>query len=97
MKTLKLKISNMLYFLLSVVFISSCTDAGTLESINKGNNDKIEILRYWYDDGSCVYIARFKDTSNLVTTNWDEQQGKTTVRRASVVLYENDSIQVLRK
>ncbi len=80
---------------LLVVVLSSCEKAGKLERIDKGNNEKIEVFKYWYDD-ACVYVARFKDTPNVVSTTWKEQ-GKCQVTKGNVVIFENDSIQVVRK
>lgn len=85
-----------LYTMLAVV-LSSCTDAGTLERVDKGNNEEIEVFKYFYDDGVYVYVARFKDTPNVVSTTWSEQQGKTTITKGNVVIFENDSIQVMLK
>ncbi|CAB4577946.1 MAG: hypothetical protein F2563_03575 [Actinobacteria bacterium] len=85
--------------LLSFLAISlfSCTDAGTLVKVDEGNNDEIEVLKYFYSDGAYVYVARFKDTPNVVSTTWNEVHGKTTVRIGNVVIFENDSVQVLLK
>jgi len=85
-----------LYAMLAVV-LSSCTDAGTLKRVDKGNNEQIEVFKYFYDDGEYVYVARFKDTPNVVSTTWSEQQGKTRVTKGNVVIFENDSIQVVLK
>lgn len=85
-----------LYAMLAVV-LSSCTDAGTLKRVDKGNNEQIEVFKYFYDDGECVYVARFKDTPNVVSTTWSEQQGKIRVTKGNVVIFENDSIQVVLK
>lgn len=85
-----------LYAMLAVVF-TSCEDAGTLKRIDKGNNQQIEVFKYYYDDGNYVYVARFKDTPNVVSTTWIEQQGKTRVTKGNVVIFENDSIQVVLK
>ena len=79
------------------VFLSSCTDAGTLERVDKGNNEQIEVYKYFYDNGEYVYVARFKDTPNVVSTTWSEQQGKTRITKGNVVIFENDSIQVVLK
>lgn len=78
-------------------FLTSCVDAGTLTNVNKGGNQNIEVFKYYYDDGEYVYIARFKDQPNVVSTTWGELHGKVVVKRSNVVLYENDSIQVVLK
>lgn len=85
------KKSIFLYAMLSV-FLSSCTDAGTLKRVDKGNNEQIEVFKYFYDDGEYVYVARFKDNSSVVSTTWSEKQGKTTVTKGNVVIFENDSL-----
>ena len=85
-----------LYAMLAVV-LSSCTEAGTLKRVDKGNNEQIEVFKYFYDDGSYVYVARFKDTPSVVSTTWSEQHGKTRVTKGNVVIFENDSIQVVFK
>jgi len=85
-----------LYTMLALV-LYSCTDSGTLERIDKGNNQQIEVFRYFYDDGRYVYVARFKDTPNVVSTTWSEQHGKQTITKGNVVIFENDSIEVILK
>jgi len=85
-----------LYAMLALV-LYSCTDSGTLERVDKGNNQQIEVFRYFYDDGKCVYVARFKDTPNVVSTTWSEQQGKNSITKGNIVIFENDSIQVVLK
>lgn len=79
------------------VVLSSCTDAGTLTRVDKGNNEQIEVFRYFYDDGAYVYVARFKDHPSVVSATWEEQLGKTRVTKGNVVIFENDSIQVVLK
>jgi len=93
------KFKNPLLFIstLLVVVLSSCEKAGTIERVDKGNNEKIEVFRYYYDDGACVYVARFKDTPNVVSTTWKEQKDDYEVTKGNVVIFENDSIQVVRK
>jgi len=85
-----------LYAILFIV-LSSCTEAGTLERIDKGNNEQIEVFRYYYTDGGYVYVARFKNTPNIVSTTWTEHQRKQRVTKGNVVIFENDSIQVISK
>lgn len=75
----------------------SCTDAGTIQKIDKGNNDQIEVYEYFYDDGFSVYVARFKDNPNVVSTTWTEHRGRYSVKKGSVTIFENDSIQVIFK
>ena len=85
-----------LYAMLAVV-LSSCEDAGTLKNVDKGHNDKIEVYKYYFDEGEYVYVARFKDQPNVVSATWQEQQGKVRVTKGNVVIYENDSVQVVLK
>lgn len=85
-----------LYAMLAVVLLS-CTDAGTLQRVDKGNNEQIELFKYFYDYDQYVYVARFKDTPNVVSTTWSELQGKARVTKGNVVIFENDSIQVVLK
>lgn len=85
------------YVLLVAVLFTGCSNAGTLERIDKGDNEQIEVFKYFYDDNQYVYVARFKDISNVVSTTWQERQAKTRVTRGNVVIFENDSIQVVLK
>lgn len=93
----KVKLNLLTVCVLLLVGLSSCTDAGTLENIDRGGNNQIEVFRYYYADNESVYIARFKDQPNIITTTWKEQQGKTTFKKGNVILFENDSIQVVLK
>jgi hypothetical protein len=74
----------------------SCVEKGTMQHLNT-SEDGLEVYKYYYDDGFFVYISRFKDQPNVQTSSWQEQQGKTTVTRGNVVIYENDSIVVMQK
>ena len=85
------------FYVMLAVVLSSCIDAGTLERVDKGHNEQIEVFKYFYDDGVYVYVARFKDTPNVVSTTWSEEPGKTRVTKGNVVIFENDSIQVVLK
>ncbi len=91
------KLNGFFAYVLLAVVLSSCTDAGTLKQVDKGNNEQIEVFKYFYDDGEYVYVARFKDTPNVVSTTWQEQKGKVRVTKGNVVIFENDSIQVVLK
>lgn len=79
-----------LIYILLLFVLFSCEDAGTLKQVDQGNNEQIEVYKYYYSDGNYVYVARFKDQSNIVSTTWKEQQG-------NVVIFENDSIQIILK
>jgi len=80
----------------AAIFLFSCTDAGTLEHVDKGGHDQIEVFKYYYADGAYVFVARFKDQPNVLSTIWRQQVGKVSHIRGTVV-YENDSIQVILK
>lgn len=88
----------MKYILLfvAILCLASCEKAGTLQKVDNGGHPKLEVYRYYYADGSFVYVSRFKDNTNVVTTTWDESDGDDTVKRANIVIYENDSIKVSR-
>lgn len=90
---------RLLILFMTFFFLVSCNEPqGTTEFVNKEDkNSKIEVYRYWYGHGSYVYVSRFKDEPNVQTTTWTERQGKTTVTKSNVVIYENDSIQIIRK
>jgi len=96
MKNLKRTLSYSLCTLLAICLLS-CTDAGTIEQVDKGNNYNIEVFKYYYEDGAYVYVSRFKNTPNVVTTTWRETQGKRTVTKGNVTVFENDSIKVILK
>lgn len=82
---------------ISFILILGCVPAGTVEHVNMGDDANIEVIRYYYTDGNYVYISRFKNEPNILTTTWNEPQGKYTIRRGNVVIFENDSIQVILK
>jgi uncharacterized lipoprotein NlpE involved in copper resistance len=94
-------IKNILGLLAITLLIASCNnkskEAGTLKNIDMGNNEQIEVYKYYYDDWRYVYVARFKDSPNVVSTTWQERHGKSTITQGNVVIYENDSIQVVLK
>ncbi|MDX9747427.1 MAG: hypothetical protein RBT57_02900 [Paludibacter sp.] len=73
--------------------LPSCTDAGTLIRVDNGNNGNIEVYRYFFDDGEYVYVARFKDSPNVVSTTWSEYNPalKMFITKGNVALFENDS------
>lgn len=78
---------NLLIFALSL-FIISCseTPAGTMQNVDSGENDSIEVFRYYFEDGNYVYISRFKSQSNVVTATWNEKQGKQTVVKSNTTI-----------
>lgn len=94
MKTIRLT----LFLLLSVMMISCETKpVGTLEDVDQAKNDSIEVYRYHFREGDWVYVSRFKNCPNIVTTTYKVKEGKTTVNRGNIIIYENDSIQIIRK
>ena len=80
-----------------VICLISCEKAGTIVQVDNGRNSNIEVFRYYYQDGSFVYVSRFKNSKNVQTTTWTESDGESTDTRANVVIYENDSIKVIKK
>jgi len=62
------------------VVLSSCTDAGTLKRVDKGNNEQIEVFEYYYDKGSYVYVARFKVPASV-------QEDKTTANITAIAFF----------
>lgn len=86
----------MLIAILLLTFTSCGKDPGTKECLST-SNESIEVYKYWLTDGNYVYISRLKNQPNVVTTTWRENQGKTKVTKANVVVYENDSIIVYQK
>lgn len=77
---------NLLIFVLSLLIISCDKPAGTLQNVDAGENDSIEVFRYYFKDGEYVYISRFKNQSNVVTTTWNEKQGKQTVVKSNTTI-----------
>lgn len=84
-------------FLYLSLFLSSCNKAGTIHQVNDGNDEEIEIYKYYYEYGSYVYITRFKNCPNVITTTWKELQGNYVTTKGNVLIMENDSINVKKK
>lgn len=95
MKT-RLNIKKTLLFFLCL-FLLSCHKSGTLKQLESGNNKDIEIYKYYYEYGSYVYITRFKNCPNVVTTTWIEQQGNFVKTNGNILILENDSINIKKK
>ena len=57
-----------------IIGLLGCTSKGTLGKLNTESDPAIEVYKYWYTNGSYVYVARFKDQPNITTTTW--QSGK---------------------
>jgi hypothetical protein len=80
---------------LSVIAMSSCgkdIPPGTLENIDKGNNKNIEVYRYYYDENSFVYIARFKDSPQVQSTTYNEYIGRNNETKASIIISGKDTV-----
>jgi hypothetical protein len=93
-----IKIYTTLILGLFLISLLSCTKAGTLEHINRQDiNSNIEVYRYFFEDGEFVYVSRFKNEPKVQTTTWSEIEGKHSHIRANIVIYENDSIIVMKK
>jgi hypothetical protein len=90
---------KLLFVLLAGVLISCGPDAGTLQSVDQGNNPEIEVFKYYYTEGGYVYVARFKDSRQVVTTTWSNFNPATKTHdiHGNVIIYENDSVQVVLK
>jgi hypothetical protein len=83
MKTLLILITSILLF--------SCTPSGTTQQVDTSPNDNIHIIKYFYADGEYVYIARFMDQPEVVSTNWTKthHNGKTTTTENKVCISNN--------
>jgi hypothetical protein len=86
---------NILLFTPLFLFLS-CQEAGSLERVDNESSD-IEVYRYFYAKGSSVFVARFKDSPNVVTTTWEEREGKFLVTKGNISIFENDSILIIYK
>ena len=82
--------------MIPLFLLFACTKGGTLKEVDEGNNPNIEIYEYFYKDGASVFVAKFKE-SPVITTTWNERQGKHYVKKHCVTIFENDSIQVILK
>jgi hypothetical protein len=85
---------TLILLIFSIILFSSCEDAGTLLQVDQGNNPNIEVYKYFYSDGVFIYVARFKDQPNVVTTTWQEGKNQT---KSNVTIFENDSVKVILK
>ena len=88
------KIKTLLTISLLSLTTMSCdhVPAGTLHDIDGGKNDSIEIYRYYYGEDCWIYISKFKNCKNVVTTTWREQHGKTSVNRGNITIFRYDSL-----
>ena len=74
-KTMKL----LLIVIMMVVLLYSCTEAGTLVRVDVDDNAPIEVYKYFYAKGECLYVARFKDDTTVVSTTWSEFNAATKI------------------
>jgi hypothetical protein len=94
MKTLALSIS----IVVALLFSACHEKAGTVVNIDKGNNPDIEVTKYYFnDEGGFVYVSRYKSCPNVLTTTKVYTANKQTKVRGHVTIFENDSIQIIRK
>src|ERR1041385_6153499 len=79
------------------ILIFSCqeTPAGTIINVDKGNNDSIEVYKYYYDADDYVFIARFRNCPEVQTTTYDEMRGKQMLKVRHVTISTNDSFQFI--
>lgn len=95
---LKLKKHTVIYLCLFFSsMLLSCHKSGTFKKVDNGNNKDIEIYKYYYEYGSYVYITKFKNCPNVVTTTWIEQQGHNVITKGNILIMENDSINFIKK
>lgn len=88
-----------------LLVLTSCTPAGTVENVDRGDNDSINLVRYYYADGNSIYLATMKQKPNVITATYQTGgKNKTTHIDVTItpeskneVIYENDSILVIRK
>ena len=81
-----MKINIIIIAFLSLLIIS-CTPAGTINHL--GINNGIEVYEYYPINGKRIYIARFVDCPNVVTTIWQESHGKTSSTETNITINEN--------
>lgn len=98
-KMKKLMIITVVIFLL---ILSSCDNStsrkgGTLYSVGQDGNrihidndsiPNIEVYLYYAADYVPIYVARFKDCPEVVTTNWKRQVGRITKHQTAVTVNE---------
>lgn len=97
-----------IFLIFSSIFLFSCHNAGTLEEVAK--NDSIAIYKYYYarSFNKFVYVSKLSDTNVTTltypigngnyTTIIDDRKLKTKVYyNVEDVLYENDSILLIKK
>lgn len=89
-----MKIMNKLLIVIMIsAFFTACGNPGDTKLVSPVNDSKIEVYRYYLGEGEFVYLARFKDTPNVITTNWRVNKSI----QSAIVIYENDSIIISKK
>ena len=93
---------NIFYSLLGILlFLTvSCGKPGEVKKMY--SNDSITLYRFWYDEASYVYIAKLKGTTTLNYQNGEAMSsvvmdGKTISYTKRDVIYENDTIIIIKK
>jgi len=66
------------------LLITSCTPAGTVNHL--GTNNGIEVYEYYPRDGRRIYVARFVDCPEVITTTWDESHGKSHTTETAITI-----------
>ena len=79
-----------------LIFSCQETPAGTIINVDKGNNDSIEVYKYYFDTDDYVFVARFKNCKDVQTTTYDLTKGKSMVRVGNVIASKNDSFQFIK-
>lgn len=74
-------------FLIIIVMFYSCGEAGTIIRIDKGNNENIELYRYYYDETNSVIIARLKNCPCVQTTTYMDGDNQKTI-----ISFKGDSL-----
>ena len=86
-----------LFVILSTsLILFSCADIGvkyTYKQIRKTE------YKYYYNTNEYVLITRFKNNPNIIGTTWDEYDPvtKNTLTKSNIVIFENDTIKVVKK
>jgi hypothetical protein len=99
----KMKKTLLILCVFTMLVINGCSfsPAGHFEPLGNAvpisDKPEIEVYKYFYSKGNYVYISRFKNQPNIQTTTWQQSNGKTTTTLSNVVIFENDSIVVMKK
>jgi len=77
-----------LIILISIAGLQACTEAGTLRKISDDSKANIEVYEYFYEDGSRIFVARFKDCPKVATTTWIVEQEKYQRQEKAITVSE---------